>query len=279
MTISISERGRAARMARWLGDIGSFVWSGWTGVAALALIAAVWQWGHEVFGDFVLPSPAIVAMHVVSIVTDDANFHTIVATARRALAGLALSLAIGGGLGMLCGYSPASMRVARPVVTVLIGVPPIAWIVVAMIWFGSTDITIVATVVTAAAPLLFVGTSEGVVGRDRGLEDMAQIFGAGPLARFAGIGLRQVLPAPFPALKMASGTAFKVAVMAELLTNAGGIGSALADARATLDVGEALAWIVIAVSVLLCVEYGLIHPVRSELERWRRAALPWGVKR
>ena len=34
-----------------------------------------------------------------------------------------------------------------------------------------------------------------------------------------------------------------------------------------------------AVSALLAVEYGLIHPVRSHLERWRGAARQWGVKR
>ena len=279
MTASISSRRITARAARRIGDLGTFAWSAWTGVVALALIAAVWQWGHEVFGDFVLPAPTSVARDVVAIATDGNNLTTIAATARRALAGLALSLCAGGMLGMLCGYSPAAMRVARPVLTVLLGVPPIAWIVLVMIWFGSSDTTIIVTVVTAAAPLLFVGSSEGVVGRDRGLDDMARLFGAGPVSRFAGIGLRQVLPALFPALRMATGTAFKVAVMAELLTNAGGIGGALADARATLDVGQALAWILIAVAVLMCVEYGLIHPVRSEFERWRRAAQPWGVKR
>lgn len=279
MTAFISSHHIAARAVRRIGDLGAFAWSAWTGVVALALIAAVWQWGHEVFGDFVLPSPTSVSRHVLALATDSSNLATIAATARRALAGLALSLFVGGVLGMLCGYSAAAMRVARPVLTVLLGVPPIAWIVLVMIWFGSSDTTIIATVVTAAAPLLFVGASEGVVGRDRGLDDMARLFGAGPVSRFAEIGLRQVLPALFPALRMATGTAFKVAVMAELLTNAGGIGGALADARATLDVGRALAWILIAVTVLMCVEYGLIHPVRSEFERWRKAAQPWGVKR
>ena len=69
------------------------------------------------------------------------------------------------------------------------------------------------------------------------------------------------------------------AVMAELLANAGGIGEALAVSRSNLDVANALAWILLSVSALLAVEYGLIQPTRSELEAWRRAARPWGVKR
>jgi len=73
--------------------------------------------------------------------------------------------------------------------------------------------------------------------------------------------------------------AFKVAVMAELLANAGGIGGALADARVQLDIAQALAWVMVAVMLLIAVEYTLVQPVRGELERWRRALQPWGVKR
>ncbi|GIK50513.1 MAG: ABC transporter permease subunit [Hyphomonadaceae bacterium] len=261
-----------------LGRIGRFLWSAWIGLAALSLIAALWQLGHEIFGDFVLPAPLPVIAHIQAIVAAPESHPVILATAERALVGLALSLLVGGGLGLVIGYSPAAIRIMRPVVTILIGVPPIAWIVVVMIWFGSTDTTIIATVVAAAAPLLLIGAAEGVITRNRGLDDMARAFGAGPLRR-ATLGLRQAATTLFPALMMASGTAFKVAVMSELLTNAGGVGGALADARATLDVGEALAWVALAVALLLLVEYGLMHPVRSEFERWRSAAQPWGVKR
>ena len=64
-----------------------------------------------------------------------------------------------------------------------------------------------------------------------------------------------------------------------LLANAGGIGGALADARITLDIANALAWVLIAVSLLIAVEYALVQPVKGEVDRWRRAAQPWGVKR
>jgi len=44
-------------------------------------------------------------------------------------------------------------------------------------------------------------------------------------------------------------------------------------------VAQAMAWIVLSVGALIAVEYGLIHPVRAEIERWREATRPWGVKR
>jgi NitT/TauT family transport system permease protein len=269
---------RAALRHR-LGRLGRFVWSGWAGLAALALLAAVWQVGHEAYGGFILPAPLATLAAAANLLELPAAWATAFQTALRAVEGFARAAAIGAAAGLAAGYSPAALRLARPLITVLLGVPPIAWIVLAMIWFGSTDGTVITTVVVAATPLVFVGAAEGVVTRDRGLDDMARAFGASPVARLATLGLRHVSAHLFPALAVALGTAFKVAVMAELLANVGGVGGALASARANLDVEAALAWVLIAVAALIAVEYGLIHPVRAELERWRDAARPWGVRR
>ena len=108
---------------------------------------------------------------------------------------------------------------------------------------------------------------------------MAQAFGAGPVRRLVTVGLRQMLAHLFPALMLGLASAIKVAVMIEVLASVGGIGNELAKARQYLDVTQALAWIGLSVAGLIAVEYGLVHPVRAELERWREAARPWGVKR
>jgi NitT/TauT family transport system permease protein len=262
-----------------LGRLGRFLWSAWAGVAGLALFAALWQTAHEAYGSFILPAPAETFDAAAALLARAQNWEIVLRTARRALEGCGLAALLGAALGLAAGYSPAAIRIARPLLTVFLGVPPIAWIVLAMIWFGSTDGTVIVTVAVVAAPLVFIGASEGVMTRDRGLDDMARAFGAGPGARLVTLGLRQVAAALFPALTVTLGSAVKVAVMAELLTNTGGIGGALAAARANLDVAQALAWIIIAVAVLIAVEYGLVHPFRAELERWREAARPWGVKR
>lgn len=262
-----------------LGRFGIFLWSGWAGVAGLALLAALWQAGHEAYGDFILPSPAATAEAARAHLTEERNWLIAFATTRRALQGFCVAATIGALLGLIAGYSPAIMRLARPLLTMLLGVPPIAWIVLAMIWFGSTDGTVTTTVFIAALPLVFVGAAEGAATRDRGLDDMARALGASPLFRLRTVGLRHVAAHFFPALAVALGSSFKVAVMAELLANTGGIGGALAAARANLDMASALAWVMLAVSALIAAEYGLIHPLRAEFERWREAARPWGVKK
>lgn len=268
-----------ASLADRAGRVLHFAWSGWAGLAALCLLAAAWQAGHEAYGPFILTSPLETLREIRMLAADRDAWSIATMTLQRAVTGVSLVTAVGVILGVASGYSPATLRIAAPLITVLLGVPPIAWIVLAMIWFGPSDATVRTVILVAALPVVFMGAAQGIATRDRGLDRMAQAFGAGPVRRFLTVGIRQTTTTLFPALALALGTAFKVAVMAELLANAGGIGGALADARINLDIAQALAWVVIAVILLLIVEYTLVHPVKGEIDRWRRAAQPWGVKR
>ncbi|PVB62356.1 ABC transporter permease subunit [Labrenzia sp. 011] len=267
------------RLADRIGRVLEFLWSGWAGLAAMCLLAAVWQAGHEAYGPFILTSPVETLQAAAALASDPRAWALALTTLQRAVTGFALAALLGGGLGIVAGYSPATMRLASPLVTVILGVPPIAWIVLAMIWFGGSDATVRTVILIAALPVVFLGAARGILTRDRGLDRMAQAFGAGPLRRFLSVGLRQTTTTLFPGLALALGTSFKVAVMAELLANAGGIGGALADARTNLDIANALAWVIVSVGLLIAVEYTLIYPVKGELDRWRRAAQPWGIRR
>jgi NitT/TauT family transport system permease protein len=273
----------APSIAARLSDRGlrvvEFLWSGWAGLAGLCLLGAAWQAGHEAYGPFILTSPLETLAAVWRLAFDPEAWAIAGLTLQRALSGFALVAAAGAALGLAAGYSPATMRLVTPLITVLIGVPPIAWIVLAMIWFGGSDATVRTVILVSALPVVFLGAARGITTRDRTLDRMAEAFGAGPVRRFLTVGLRQTTTTLFPALALALGTAFKVAVMAELLANAGGIGGALADARINLDIAGALAWVTVAVGLLIAVEYTLVQPVKGEIDRWRRAAQPWGVKR
>lgn len=261
------------------GRVLEFLWSGWAGLAALCVLAAAWQAGHEAYGPFILTSPLDTVQAVGTLAADPGAWAIGGLTLQRAITGFALVAAAGTALGVAAGYSPATLRLAGPLITVLMGVPPIAWIVLAMIWFGGSDATVRAVILISALPVVFLGAARGITTRDRTLDRMAEAFGAGPVRRFLTVGLRQTTTTLFPALALALGTAFKVAVMAELLANAGGIGGALADARINLDIAQALAWVTVSVALLIAVEYTLVHPAKAEIDRWRRAAQPWGVKR
>ncbi len=266
-------------MMRGLAWGGRYLWSGWAGAAGLLCFAALWQAGHEAYGAFVLPAPLETLAAARALVGEPAFAEAARVTAWRAFAGFALAAGIGTAAGVAAGYSFAAMRLLRPMVTVLLGVPPIAWIVLALLWFGATGGTAVVTVLVAALPVSFMGGVQGVATRDRALDDMARSFGAGRWTRFRTVTAPHLVSYLFPAWTTTAGSAWKVTVMAELLSNTGGLGGELATARTLFDIPRVMALILIVVGLAIVTEYGVIQPLRDRLERWREAGLPWGVHR
>lgn len=259
--------------------LGRYVWTGWAGLAGLFCLAAFWQLGHELYGSFILPSPGETFAAVGKLVSSPKFPAAAAVTAERAMTGFVLAAGFGTLAEVIAGYSFAAMRVLKPIVTVILGVPPIAWIVLALIWFGSGGGSAVLTVVLASLPISFAGALEGVATRDRGLDAMGRAFGASALMRFRTITLPHLLSYLFAAWATTIGSAWKVTVMAELLSNTGGIGSELATARSLFDIPAVTGWIVIVVVFALVSDYGVLHPIREAVQRWRSAGLPWGVKR
>lgn len=268
-----------AQSMAFVGWAGRYMWSAWAGAAGLFCLAAAWQAGHEFYGSFILPSPLETLAALSALIREPAFAEAAKLTAERSAAGFLLAVGFGTTAGAIAGYSFAAMRLMRPIVTVILGVPPIAWIVLALIWFGSTGGSAVMTVVVAALPISFAGGLEGVATRDRALDVMARSFGAGAWMRFRTVTRPHLISYLFPAWTTTAGSAWKITVMAELLSNTGGIGGELATARALFDIPRVMALIVAVVAFALVTEYMLLHPLRDRLERWREAGLPWGVKR
>ena len=195
-------------------------------------------------------------------------------TARRAFVGLALAVAAGSALGLAAGVSMTASMLARPWVTVLLGTPPIAWLVLAMLWFGTGDGTPVFTVFVACFPIVFVGGMQGARTLERHWRDLACAYRLPWRMRVLDVYVPHVVSYLFPAWIVALGISWKVVVMAELLSSDSGVGAMLATSRAQLDMPATLAWIGAVVLILLALEYLLLEPIQREIERWRE---PGGV--
>jgi NitT/TauT family transport system permease protein len=256
-----------------LGRLGrawiAWLWSGWSAAAGLALLLAGWQLVADALGPLLLPAPLDTLQRVLELAASGALWPDFIATTRRALCGFLLAVSIGSALGVLAGLSPAGALLARPLVTVLLGMPPIAWMVLALLWLGSGDATPIFTVAAASLPVVFGAALQGVRTLDAPLSDMARAFGLPWHLRIVDVGLPHLMAWLFPAAITALGTSWKVTVMAELLASSDGIGAALANARSQLDTEAALAWVLCVLLALLMIEYAVLEPIKREVERWR----------
>lgn len=257
-------------LGAWLAGLPAYLWSGWGAVASLLMLVAAWEAVAAMYGPLVLPDPRSAFATLYTLIASGAAWPELEATARRALTGFALSVLAGSLLGLAAGVSMTASAMSRPIVTVLMGTPPIAWLVLAMLWFGASDGTPVFTVFIACFPVIFVGALQGTRTLDGQLKDMATVFRLPARMKFFDLYLPHVISYLFPAWITALGTSWKVVVMAELLSSADGVGAALAVSRAQLDTAATLAWIAAVVLALLAVEYLFLEPIKRELERWRR---------
>ena len=254
----------------WLARLPAYFWSGWGAVASLLLLMAAWDALARHFGALILPSPHETAQAAQALMASSGDWlHQLGITARRAFAGLGLALAAGSLAGLALGSSLTASMMARPWVTVLMGTPPIAWLVMAMLWFGTGDGTPLFTVFVACFPVVLVAGMQGARTLDQRWRDLARSLGLPWWMRLREVSLPHVLSYLFPAWTVALGSAWRVVVMAELLASSDGVGAALAASRSQLDMATSLVWIGLVVGLLLLLEYALLEPIKRELERWR----------
>ena len=238
----------------------------------LALFLGLWQAGHRAYGGFILPSPVQTVRAAVGVLGAAEGWIILGATVVRVILALAMSLIIGGFLGLLAGYVAFVRQMLAPVATILLGIPATAWVILTMIWFGPSHGAILFTISVVTGPILYIGMVDAVLTRDRRLEEMAAAFGASIWAQFARVALRQIIATLAPVFGIALALGFKVAIMSELVSNVAGIGAALAKSRAHMDIDMALAYVVLAVMGLLAIEHGLIRPMQRRVGQWKRVS-------
>jgi NitT/TauT family transport system permease protein len=250
-------------------EFPGYLWSGWGAISSILLFIALWDLGNQYYGQLVLPSPLETFEELSKIFNEPYMQEQIVITLYRACIGFTLSLVIGSVLGLLAGFFTTASMMSRPIVTILVGMPPIVWIVLAMIWFGMGDKTVIFTVAIASFPIIFIGALQGTRTLDGDLNKMAQSFKVPFLMKFTDLYFPHIFSYLFPAWVSALGMSWKIIIMAELLATSDGLGSSLAVARSQLDTPLVLALVVVMIGSLMFIEYIILEPIKREVEQWR----------
>lgn len=252
-----------------LKDFPAYLWSGWGSIASIFLFIALWDMGHQLYGDLVLPSPLETFKTLYAMLLDEQMLNDMRITIYRATLGFGLSALLGSILGLSAGLFITASIMSRPIVTILVGMPPIAWIVLAMIWFGMGDESVIFTVVLASFPIVFVGALQGTRTLEDELKEMADSFHLPLTMKMLDLYFPHIFSYIFPAWVSALGMSWKIVVMAELLSSSDGIGAALSVARSQLDTATALALVVVMIGSLMLIEYLFLEPIKREVEAWR----------
>lgn len=250
-------------------DFPRYLWSGWGALASIFLFLALWDFGNQLNGSLTLPSPSETFSSLWALLQLPSVWQDIQITMQRALWGFAISLVLGSTLGVLAGSFATAALMSRPLITIIMGVPPIAWVVLALIWFGMSDESVIFTVVIGSFPIVFVGALQGTRTLEGDLNDMSNSFNPPWWMKLTDVYFPHIFSYIFPAWISALGMSWKIVIMAELLSTPDGIGAALAVSRSHFDSAGAMALVLVMVIFLLLIEYLLLEPIKREVEQWR----------
>jgi NitT/TauT family transport system permease protein len=200
-----------------LKDFPVYLWSGWSSISSILLFFALWDFGNQLYGNLVLPSPKETIQTLFYMINEPKVIEDIFITIKRAFFGFSISLIFGSLLGLFAGLFVTASIMSRPIVTILVGMPPIAWIVLAMIWFGMSDTTVIFTVVIASFPIVFVGALQGTRTLEGNLKQMADSFNLPFKMKIFDLYFPHIFSYIFPAWISALGMAWKIVVMADFL--------------------------------------------------------------
>ena len=176
---------------------------------------------------------------------------------RRALGGSLLHILggflLGGFLGFLLAFlsysRPWIRELLAPVIGLMKTVPMVSFVVLILIWAGSRGLSLYVTA-AVVLPILYLNTLEGLLGTDRKLTELAQVYHMGFFPRLRGIYLPGLKSQLLGALELAVGMAWKSGVAAEVIGQPlGSLGNSLYRAKIYLETDKVLA--ISAVTALL----------------------------
>ena len=223
---------------------------GW--LISIVLILVLWQVLSMIFPPLVVPPIRQVFTEILHILTSPDLSAAILITVKRLAIGLFLGVSLGIILGTAMGLSSLVKNTALPIIGIFQTVPPVSWVVLALMWFGFNGKPAIFIVLITSLPIIAINVCEGIQSIDEKLLEMAYLYRFSSYKKVRHLLLPSVFTYFKSALKITLGSGWKIAVMAEVLTTSDGIGGMIKLARLNIEPQSIIAWSVIIVVLFYC---------------------------
>jgi NitT/TauT family transport system permease protein len=200
-------------------------------VLATALLLALWHYAVRWTATKVFPSPREVEAGLATLLHHGVLYHDILDSLRRVAIGYFAAVALGIPLGLLFGWYPAVNQVVNPVVQLMRPISPIAWIPVAIIFFGVGDYAAIFLVFLGAFFPIVVTCVDGVQNVPLIYRRAGRNFGLTPAQILSRVVFPAALPQILVGLRIALGIAWLVVVAGEMIAVDSGLGYLIIDSR------------------------------------------------
>jgi NitT/TauT family transport system permease protein len=200
-------------------------------VGFIAMLLVIWQIAvsHQPGG--LLPGPWAVAKGIADLLTHGLLLKYVVASLFRVTWGFLLAAVLAIPAGLTIGWYRRAELAFNPLIQILRPISPLAWIPIAILWFGVGDLASIFLIFVGCFLPLLLSAMSAVQNIPTVYLNAGRNFGL----NFADLVFRVLYPAAMPqlivGLRITLGVAWLVVVAAEMIAVNSGLGFLIVDAR------------------------------------------------
>jgi NitT/TauT family transport system permease protein len=200
-------------------------------LAVIAVLIAAW-WGAVVAThSLIFPTPWAVVTGTLELLHDGTLWRDIGASLARVAVGFGLAVCVAVPLGLWMGWVRSAYTTLNPIFQILRPISPIAWIPIAILWFGVGDASPVYLIFISSVFPMIVQTIAGVHTIEKRYLRAAENFGVSRRTLFTRVVIPAVLPQILVGMRIGLGVAWLVVVAAEMIALRSGLGYMIMDSR------------------------------------------------
>jgi len=241
------------------------------GAVPFAVLVAAWAavTGAGLVSALFLPTPSAVAWSLWELARDGSLWMNIAASLGRVLLGLVAGVPLAVGLGVLVALNRRLAPLVEPVVGFFNALSGIAWLPLAMTWFGLGWTSVTFIMFNTIFFLVFFNTLVGVRTVPRIFEQAVRTMGGSRRHVILQVLLPGALPSIVTGIRMSIGFGWRALIAAEMIATSTGLGFLIFNA-ANFPQSDTILVGIITIGVLwLLTDRLVLQPIeRRTIERW-----------
>jgi NitT/TauT family transport system permease protein len=242
----------------------------WPGILAFLLILVAWEFASRFSGwsSHIFPDPVTVVMRLAELAANGTLLQHTVASLFRVTAGFYIAVILGIPLGIVLGRWRSVFVLLNPIIQFLRPISPLAWIPLAMLWFGIGDPPAIFLIFLASFFPLVVSTTIAVANINPIYFQVAANFNFRRYEIITKLIMPAILPEVITALRITITIAWLVVVAAEMIAVQSGLGYLILDARNALRMDYVMVGMIVIGMIGLFLDSLMKRLGRIESTRW-----------
>lgn len=200
-------------------------------ISGVAAAIVLWQLAVVRSPHTLVPGPLHVAQGIVELARNGLLVRYVVASLFRVTWGYLAAVILAVPFGIVLGLRRRAELAINPILQLLRPISALAWIPIAILWFGVGDLSAIFLIFLASFLPLAVATMNAVHNVDEVHVRAAANFGLSRLHLLRTVIVPAILPQLITGMRIALGIAWLVVVAAEMIAVNSGLGFLIIDAR------------------------------------------------